>query len=226
MSDDSIFREVDEAIRHDQLKTLWNKYGIILVSGAFLIIASVSGYKGWVYWQGEQAKTTGARFVGGLTQVEDGKTADALEVFKSISNDAPSGYRTLADFELAALHMKEGKKDEALRIYDELASQSGIGAVLQGFAKIQAASLSLDIKPFAELETRLNGLLKSENSWRHSARELLGLSAYKAGDIKVAERFFNVILSDQQTPVNMRRRAEMMLSLMVQSGGDASDGAK
>lgn len=226
MSDDSIFREVDEAIRHEQLKKLWDRFGVVIVSVAFLIIAGVSGYKGWVYWQGEQAKANGARFVGGLMQVEEGKTADALEIFKSIASDAPSGYRKLASLELAALHVKEGRKDEALKLYDELAAQSGIGEVLRGFALVQAASLRLDTASFEELELKLKSLLSTDNSWRHSARELLGLSAYKAGNIKIAERFFNVILSDQQTPVNMRQRAEMMLSLMVQSGGDSTDGAK
>ncbi len=49
MSDDSIFREVDEAVRQDKLKSLWDKYGLWVVAGAALIIASVSGYKFWVY---------------------------------------------------------------------------------------------------------------------------------------------------------------------------------
>jgi hypothetical protein len=55
---------------------------------------------------------------------------------------------------------------------------------------------------------------------------LLGLSAYHTGDISAAERFFSVMLSDQRTPANMRRRAEMMLSLLVQSGGDAAPAGK
>lgn len=226
MSDDSIFREVDEAIRQDQFKTLWNKYGFIVVSGAVLIIAGVSGYKGWVYWQGEQAKTAGARFVGGLTQIEENKTADALEVFKSLSQDGPSGYRTLATFQLAALHVKEGRTDEAAKLYDQLAGQSGLNDVSRGFARLQAASLRLDSTSFDDLKSQLDSLTGTENPWRHSARELLGISAYKAGNTKVSERFFNVMLSDQQTPVNMRQRAEMMLTLLVKSGGENADGTK
>lgn len=226
MSDDSIFREVDEAIRQEQLKKLWDKYGIAVVSIAVLIVAGVGGYKGWVYWQGEQAKAAGARFVGGLTHLEDDKLADAKEVFKSLEQDGPGGYRSLSKFQLAALQVKEGKVEEAAKLYDQLAGQSGIGEVLQGFARLQAASLRVDTTSFEDLETQLGSLTEKGNPWRHSARELLGLSAYKAGNIKVAERFFNIMLSDQQTPVNMRQRAEMMLSLMVQSGGDKADGAK
>lgn len=226
MSDDSIFREVDEAVRHDQLKKLWGKYGVIVVSAAVLIVAGVGGYKGWVYWQGEQAKTAGARFVGGLTHIEDGKQVEALEVFKSLAENGPSGYKILARFQLAALQVKQGKAEEAAKLYDELASQTGVNDVSRGFAKVQAASLRLETATFEDLKAQLDALTATDNPWRHSARELLGLSAYKAGNTKVAERYFNVMLSDQQTPANMRQRAEMMLSLLVQSGGDNKDGTK
>jgi hypothetical protein len=226
MSDDSIFREVDEAIRQDKLKSLWDKYGLWVVAGALLIIASVSGYKFWVYWTAEQAKEAGARFVGGITHVEDGKTSEALDVFKSLAEDGPSGYRILSRFQLAALYARDGKQAEAVKIYDELASQSGVGTVQQGFAKIQAATLKLDEASYDEMSKRLDALAVTGNPWRHSARELLGLSAYHTGDTSVAERFFNVMLSDRQTPANMRRRAEMMLSLMVQASGDAAPAGK
>jgi hypothetical protein len=226
MSDDSIFREVDEAVRQDKLKSLWDKYGLWVVAGAVLIIASVSGYKFWVYWTTEQAKIAGARFVGGITHIEDGKTSEALDVFKSLADEGPRGYQILSRFQLAALYAKDGKKDEAIKIYDDLAFQSGIGDVQQGFAKIQAATLKLDDASFDDMRKRLDALAVTGNPWRHSARELLGLSAYHTGDISAAERFFSVMLSDQRTPANMRRRAEMMLSLLVQSGGDAAPAGK
>ncbi len=226
MSDDSIFREVDEAVRHDQLKALWDKYGIFVISGAVLIVASVSGYKFWNYWQAEQAAKHGARFVGGITMLEDKKTSEAIEVFKSLSSDAPSGYRILARFQLAAVYAKESRKAEAVKLYEELAANSSINSVQQGFAKIQAATLRVDEAPFDEMLKRLEEIAVTGNPWRHSARELLGLSAYRTSDMTVAERYFNVMLSDQQTPQNMRQRAEMMLSLLVQTTRTATSAEK
>ena len=41
MSDDSLFREVDEAVRQDQLKTLWDKYGVWILIGALTILFSL-----------------------------------------------------------------------------------------------------------------------------------------------------------------------------------------
>lgn len=226
MSDDSIFREVDEAVRHDQLKALWDKFGLFVIAGAVLIVVGVSGYKFWVYWQAEQAAKAGGRFVGGITLLEDNKNGEAAEVFKSLAEDAPSGYRILARFQLAAVYMKDGKSAKALKIYEDLASNSRVNDVQQGFATIQAATLRVDEAAFDEMRKRLDALAVTGNAWRHSARELLGLSAYRNGDMPVAERYFNVMLLDQQTPVNMRRRAEMMMSLLVQTGGASAPAGK
>lgn len=219
MSDESIFREVDEAIRQDQLKVLLRKYGLLVLGGAVAIVAGVGGYKFWNYWTAQQASDAGGRFVGAVTLLRDGKNAEAIEVFKSLADEGPSGYRRLARFRLAAVYAKDGKIAEAINIYDKLAADSGLDKIQQGFAVIQAATLRLDDAPFDEMNKRLKALAVTGNPWRHSARELLGLSAYRAGNRAVAERYFNVMLGDQQTPANMRRRAEMMLSLLVQSTG-------
>ena len=226
MSEESIFREVDEAVRHDQFKALWDKYGLLVVAGAFSIVAGVGGYKAWVYWKAQQASNAGARFIGGVTLLEDGKTSEATEVFKSLADEGPSGYRKLAQFRLAAIYAKDGKTAEAIKLYDALASESGIGTVQQGFARIQAAALRLDDASFDEMRKRLDALAVTANPWRHSGRELLGLSAFRTGDVNAAERYFNVMLSDQQTPANMRRRAEMMLSLLVQTTGTPASAGK
>ena len=38
-----LFDEVDEDVRRDQLKKLWEKYSVVIIAGAILIIASVGG---------------------------------------------------------------------------------------------------------------------------------------------------------------------------------------
>ncbi len=55
----------------------------------------------------------------------------------------------------------------------------------------------------------------SPNSvWRNEAREILALAAYKAGDFAEADRLMNDILSDQESPPNLRQRAQLMTSLL------------
>ena len=48
-----------------------------------------------------------------------------------------------------------------------------------------------------------------------SARELLGLSAYKLNNMAEADKQFTALAADESTPTNMRERADMMLALIA-----------
>jgi hypothetical protein len=65
------------------------------------------------------------------------------------------------------------------------------------------------------MERRLQGLVDSNSAWRFSARELLGLSAYRLNNIREAEKQFSALIGDRGTPPNLRERADMMLALIV-----------
>ena len=217
MSDNSFFREVDEAVRHDQYKQLWDKFGIYIIVLAAALILGVAGYKGWTYWKERQAQNAGAEFVQATGLKLGSEPAKADEVFEELVEDGPHGYRVLSRFQLAAGQAKAGERDKAVAAYDELATDGGVDPILQGLATLQAATLRLDTADYAEMERRLKGLIESGTAWKYSARELLGLSAYQHKDVSTAEEQFNALLGDQGTPPNMRDRANMMLALIVSS---------
>jgi hypothetical protein len=222
MSDDSFAREVDEAVRRDQLKALWDKYGLFVVVAAVLIVVGVAGVRGWQYWQSQQAASAGARFVGALQLEDEGKSGDARAAFEALAADGPRGYRILARFQLAAAEAKAGDRAKAVADYDALANDGEAGSILQGYATIRAATLRADEADLAEMTQRVGALAAGDGPWRHSARELLGLAAFKAGNLADAERYFSQALSDPAVPQSLRQRAEMMLALIVKA--DANTG--
>ena len=57
-----LFDEVDEDVRRDQLKKLWEKYSIVIVAAAILIIAAVGGWRGYQYLEAKKAAEAGAAF--------------------------------------------------------------------------------------------------------------------------------------------------------------------
>ncbi len=60
---------------------------------------------------------------------------------------------------------------------------------------------------------RLGDMAEPGNPWRNSARELLGLAAYRAGDFSKAVAWFQDIALDPQAPESLRVRAEMIIEL-------------
>lgn len=225
MSDNSFFREVDEAVRQDQYKALWDKYGILVLVIAACVIAGVAAYKGWNYWQTKQAQKAGAEFTRALT-LESPPASDtkkARNLFDSLAKKGPEGYQVLSRFQIAAAEAQDGRTDKAVADYDALATDSEVDPILQGLAAIQAATLRLDTADYAEMERRLKSFTGPDNPWRFSARELLGLSAYQHNNMRVAEEQFTELLGDQGTPPNLRDRANMMLALIVGQPPAVSD---
>jgi hypothetical protein len=217
MSDNSFFREVDEAVRHDQYKALWDKYGVVILVLAAAVIVGVAGYKGWTYWQDHRSQTAGAEYTQALALETGSDPTQATEAFAALAENGPHGYRILSRFQMAAGEAKAGETEKAVATYDALATDGGVDPILQGLATVQAATLRVDSADYAEMERRLKGLVDGDTAWRFSARELLGLSAYQHNDMRAAEELFSALLSDQGTPPNLRDRANMMLALIVGS---------
>jgi hypothetical protein len=228
MSDrgDSFLREVDEAVRQERYKKLWDQYGVYALGLAALIVAGVAAYKGWAYWQERQAQAAGAKFSEALTMLDGTDATKAKDVIALLAEEGPPGYRVLARFQLAAAEAKAGDIDKAVADYDALASDSSVDEILRGHATLQATALRLDKTDYAEMERRLKDLAEGDSAWRFSARELLGLSAYRLNDMREAEKQFGALVGDQGTPPNLRERADMMLALIVGTPQSLSTTAK
>ena len=91
-----LFDEVDEDVRRDQLKKLWDQYSIYIVAGALLIIASVGGWRGYEYLEAKKAAGAGAAFDKAVELSEQNKHTEAEAAFADLAAKAPSGYRVLA----------------------------------------------------------------------------------------------------------------------------------
>jgi len=83
---------------------------------------------------------------------------------------------------------------------------------------VSAAELMIDAGSFNDVRPRLEPLATEGRPYRHSAREMLALAAWRSGDIESAKRWFDLIVSDIQTPPTIRDRVEMLIALVAAEG--------
>jgi hypothetical protein len=208
-----LFDEVDEEVRREQLKKLWDKYSIVIIAGALLIIAAVGGWRGYQYLEAQKAAEAGAAFDAAIDLAEQNKHAEAQAAFDKIATTAPSGYRMLARLraaaEVAARDPKAGAK-----LYDDIAADGSVGTVQQDLARIRAAGLLIDTESYPNMLQRLEAATKPDATFRHTARELLALSAWRANDTAAARQWLEMIANDGATPSAMRSRAEALQALL------------
>lgn len=207
-----IFHEIDEDLRRERFSRLWTRYGAYLIGLAVLIVVAVAGWRGYEWYRLQQAQQAGARFEAALQLAAQGKTAEAEAAFAAMEKDAPSGYRTLARFR-SAIELSKTDAKAAVAEFDALAGDASVGRLMQDVAQVRAAMLLVDTAPLSDIESRVKPLDTPDGAFRHSARELIGLAQYKAGDYKAAADTFAAILNDGQSPPGLRRRAELMRTL-------------
>ncbi|HEY9013405.1 MAG TPA: tetratricopeptide repeat protein, partial [Devosia sp.] len=122
MSNETIFREVDEELRGDRLRNLWRRFGPYVIGAAVAIVLLVAINEGWSWWQGSQAAAASDKFYAALEIADGTDVAAAQKAFEDVEATSPAGYATLARFREAGLLAKEGKADEAIAAYDSLAT--------------------------------------------------------------------------------------------------------
>ena len=210
MSD--IFHEVDEEVRREQLKKLWDRYGNYAVAAAVLLVIAVAAWRGYMWWEAKKAAEAGAAFEAAATLAEAGKPSEAEAAFAKIAADGTAGYRHLARVrEAAALAQSDPKA--AIAVYDQITADSAVGPVLQDLAALRAGALLIDTGALEEAQRRLEPLAANDRPFRHTAREFLVLAASRAGDTVAAKRWFDLIIADIETPSATRSRVEMLMAL-------------
>ena len=212
-----IFQEVDEEVRREQLKKLWQRYGNLFIAACFLVVAGIGGWRGYEYWQAKKAGKTGTAYEQAVTLAEAGKHREADAAFAKIAADGTAGYRVLARLSDAA-ELTQTDRKAAVNAYDSLAADKNAGQVIEDLAAVRAGLLLVDTASYSEMRQRLEPLTAPDRTFRHTARELLALSAWKSGDVNAARKWTDMIITDPQTPAGTRSRAEILSELIAANG--------
>jgi hypothetical protein len=208
-----LFDEVDEDVRRDQLKKLWDQYSIYIIAAALLIIASVGGWRGYQYLEAKKAAEAGAAFDKAVELSEANKHAEAEAAFADLAAKAPSGYRVLARLRTASEVASRDTK-AAAKMFDEIAADRSVGAAEQDLARIRAAQLLLESSTYPDMKQRLEAAAAPGATFRHTARELLALSAWRANDAAATRQWLDLIANDGDSPPSLRSRAEALQALL------------
>jgi hypothetical protein len=208
-----LFSEIDDELRREKVQKVWSRYSGLIIAAAVVIIAAVGGWRGYQYLQAQKAAEAGAAFEAAAVLADQNKHAEAEAAFTKLAAAAPLGYRNLSRLRAAAEAVKRDPK-EAVKLYDAIAADGGFSSVERDLARVRAAGLLLDTETYNNMLQRLEPAAAPEAAFRHTARELLALSAWRANDTAAARKWLDVISEDGQTPSGLRSRAEALQALL------------
>lgn len=214
MSDNSFFREVDQELRQDQAKALWERYGLVMIGVAIVVVVATVAWVSWEYWTQSRANASGDTYLNALSLATEGRTEEAQAALAELEAGGYGAYPVLARMRGATLQAEAGNHAEAVAAFDSVAADRAVPVSIQDMARLRAALLLVDHGTYQDVAARVEALAVETSPLRHSAREALAVAAWKDGRLSDAQTLFTQILDDDGAPQNLRRRAEMMSELI------------
>jgi hypothetical protein len=223
-ANDTIFREVDEELRGDRMRAFWRRFGPYVIGAAVAVVVVVAANEGWTWWQNSNAARASDQFYAALEKAETGDVAGAHAALNDVIAHGAGGYPTLARFRQASLLVQDGKRDEAIAAYDALATSES-NPRLREMALVLAGFLAVDQGNVAAVEQRVGSLAAAESPMRNAAREAIGLTQYKAGDLNAALATLEQVLNDPMVSNEARNRVQVYVAQLIALGATGPDDA-
>lgn len=218
---EAFMREVDDAVRQDQLLGFWQRYGRALVA---VIVVGLVVFAGWLYWQHHsrtQSEATSEQADALIETVEGGGTPDAKQL-DALADASQAGYSATGQLLKAGAAARKGDSKAAIAAYAAMAADSGIDRPYRDLALIRQTALEFESLKPQQVVDRLKPLAVEGAPWFGSAGELTAIAYMKMRKPDLAGPIFAAIAKDEGVPASIRSRARQMAGLL---GIDAVDTA-
>ncbi len=218
-----IFDEVNEDLRVERAKRFALRYGWLVA----LLVAGVGAWQAWHRYQGQQANSVAAAYLGAMRGADGPAPADgqptpgrsaAMAGFDRLADTAPEGYRSLARLRGAALHASSGDLPGALAEWDKLSADTAADLLLRSLADLMWVQHQVDSGDPAAVEGRLQPLIAPNSPWRPLALENQAWLALRMGHADQARDTLRQLAADPAAPDGVRGRAN---GLLARLGGPA-----
>lgn len=223
---ESFYREVDEELRRDQMKSYWERYGKLFIAFVVLILASIAGY---IWWQNQQVVKAGERgeqLIEAFDDIAARRKAAAVGKLDAIAKSGADGHRAAALLTKADLAIEGGDLKGAAATFKQVADDQGLAQPYRDVALVRMTALELDTLPPQAVIDRLKGLAVAGNPWFGSAGEMVAISYLKLNKPQQAGALFAAMAKDKKLPDTLRSRATQMAGSLgvdaVQETADAN----
>ena len=226
VDNESFYREVDEELRRDQMKTYWERFGKLVIAAVVLVLAAIGGF---IWWQNQKEVKAGERsetLVAALDEASSGRRNAAIPKLDGLIESGSDGHRAAALLTKANIAVEAKDVKGAVALFKRVADDGDIARPYRDLALVKMTALEFDtLQPQAVID-RLKGLAVAGNPWFGSAGEMVALSHLRLNRPQPAAALFAAMAKDKTLPDTLRSRATQMAGSLgvdaVQESADAN----
>lgn len=220
MSD--LLQEVDDALRAEKAEKFWKENGPFIIGGAVLLVVLTGIFTAYNSWQ--LARNT--KQTAGIITAIQSSTPDTALIDAAPKLDGQ--HKAMALLGAAGFKANAGEKDEALKLYQQVASDRSAPALLKDLAALSAVRTEwgngVTKERASVLYGQLKPLLSKGNPWyRHAAIQAAMITGDNLDDPKTAVTLLRDVLSDPMTPQPLKEKAQMLDHLYINAAASKSE---
>ncbi|EQB15828.1 tetratricopeptide repeat protein [Novosphingobium lindaniclasticum] len=218
---DVFLREVDDALRQDQMEGFFTRYGKPLIAA---IVLALVAFGGWLYWnhrQNQQRDADAEAYVQAIDSMKSGNLDAAKGKLEAIAKGSGGkGSAASAKLMLAGIAAEQKRLQDAVKLYDEVANDAKAPQPLRDLAAVRGVAANFDGMKPEDVVARLKPYAAPGNPWFGVAGEMVGMAYIKMNKQDQAGPLFAAIAKDEQVESGLRSRARQLAAVL---GVDAID---
>ncbi len=211
---DVFVREVDDALRQDQMENFIKGKGVAVLVLIVLVLAGLGGWLYWNHYQKTQREKHAEAYVQALDSVTSGNLADAKAKLQALTGKDVKGNAVPARLMLAAIAQEQDDAKGAAKIYEEVSADTSAPQPLRDLATVRLVAARFDDMKPQDVVTRLKPLAAPGNAWFGVAAEMVGMAYLKMDKPDQAGPLFAAIAKDESASEGLRSRARQLAAVL------------
>ncbi len=210
LSQQMLMREVDEAVRTDEVTGALRKWGLPVGVALALGLASFAGYLWWDGNREEALQRQSELLVQAMDELEAGNLEQADQELASIDGDTSPAALASAQMLRAAIALQQGRTSDAVAFYEQVVANDAAPQPMRDASLLRLVTANYDnMEPQAVVD-RLAGLAQPDSAWFGSAGELVAHAYLDQGKTEQAGPLLVAIAQDDKVPESLRARTRQL----------------
>ncbi len=207
---DAFINEVNEEVKNDSFKELWNKYGLFIIAIVVIAVSGAVSFERLKNWHQQSNRQNTEMYMDAARQQNDPEAM--IAALQKINQNDRGIYGDFARLQIANVLIEQNKNDEGLAMLNNLANDAQVNSEVRQIALVKYATYKVDTLSQKELADILKPVLEANNSWTPVANDLLAMAAIREGDLQTARDIYNSLLKVKDLPESFKSKVQEMLS--------------
>lgn len=203
-------REVDEAVRTDDVTTAFKRYGLP-VGG--LLVAGLLAFAAYLYWDNSQETELEQQseiVIQAMDELEAGNVAIADEELSGVDGDVSPGAWASANMIRAAIALQDERIADAVVFYDQVVRNEAAPQPMRDISQVRLVAANYDNMEPQEVIDRLGPLAVEGNPWFGSAGEMVAHAYLDQDMTEQAGPLLVQIAQSDNVPESLKARVRQL----------------